>query len=98
MAPGVEFFDSSVLVSLMAEGDADHEASLRAWHRANRRAIYAHGLLEVFSVLTGGRHSARLSPKECFKIISHNLADDSVDTVQFSASEIPAAYQGGTFA
>lgn len=51
--------DSSVLVAAMVEGERHHEAC-RALVIGGQVGIYAHGITETFSTLTGGRRAFRL--------------------------------------
>ena len=60
------FFDTSVLIPAFIEDHEHHEASLSAFHEADRRSscCAAHSLAEVYSTLTRlpGRH--RLSGEQ----------------------------------
>lgn len=83
-----DFFDSSAFVAAVSEDDIDHTAALRAWSESGRRVMYAHGLLECFSILTGGRHPASLPPAEAATLIAENMIAGDVEIIQFSGEEI----------
>ena len=85
-----DFFDSSTFIAAVSEDDIDHEAAAKAWLSSEDRLLYAHGLLESFSVLSGGRHPAALTPGEASLLISRNVKTSRVKLVQFSADEILA--------
>lgn len=46
--------DSSILVAALVESEPDHDACTRLLNRGGL-LVYAHGLSEAFSSLTGGR-------------------------------------------
>lgn len=83
-----DFFDTSTFLAAVSEDDIDHEAALRAWQSSRRPLMYVHGLLETFSILSGGRHPAALSPSEASALISHNVESAGATFVQFSSTEI----------
>ncbi len=94
-----DFFDSSAFVAAVSEDDIDHESAIRAWSGSSQRVMYAHGLLECFATLTGGRHPASLPPSEAATLIAENMRAGAVSMIQFSAEEIlelmKAAHQRG---
>ena len=82
-----DFFDSSVFVAAVSEDDIEHKSAIRVWSGSSRRVMYAHGLLECFSILTGGRHPASLPPAEAATLISENMKAGDVAMIQFSGEE-----------
>ena len=84
----IDFFDSSTFIAAVSEDDVAHEEAARAWRNAKRRAMYAHGLLEAFSILTGGRHPAALAPAEAAVLILSNMKAGKVKVVQLDAAEL----------
>lgn len=66
------FLDSSVLVASLDPDDAAHAACSHLVAAGGHHA-YSHALAEVFSALTGGRLSRRLTPA-----VAAGLIEDSV--------------------
>jgi len=64
--------DASILVAALCGGDPDHEAC-RALVMSGRHVVFAHGLAESFSTLTGGRLGFRLPAAEASKLLRHHL-------------------------
>jgi predicted nucleic acid-binding protein len=84
----IDYFDSSTLIAAVSEDDVEHAAASKAWRAAKHRVMYAHGLLEAFAVLSGGRHPAGLAPAEAASLIAANLEEGRVRVVQISAAEV----------
>jgi predicted nucleic acid-binding protein len=64
--------DSSILVAALVDSEPDHDACTRLLDRGGL-SVYAHGLSEVFSSLTGGRSGYRLPAREVAEIIESEL-------------------------
>jgi predicted nucleic acid-binding protein len=64
--------DSSILVAALVESEPDHDACTRLLDRGGL-SVYAHGLSEVFSSLTGGRSGYRLPAREVAELIESEL-------------------------
>ncbi len=75
------FIDSSVLVAAMVNTEAHHESCGQVLERGV--AIYAHGIAETFSTLTGGRASFRWSAKTVVELLS----EDYLSMLSVSALE-----------
>ncbi len=88
----MDYFDSSVLVAAISEDDPDHESAGAAWDNAERRVLYAHGILESFATLTGKRHPASLSPNDANAVISDYVGVANI--FQFTAKQLLALLAG----
>ena len=66
------FLDSSVLVASLDPDDPAHAASGRLVAAGGHHA-YSHALAEVFSALTGGRLSRRLTPAAATGLINGSV-------------------------
>lgn len=66
----VAFIDTSVLVAAMIESEAGHAAS-RTLIVSGGMGMYAHGIAETFSTLTGGRKPFRMGAEN-----AHSLLED----------------------
>ena len=64
--------DTSVIIASL-DGDEPHHAACDRLVAAGGHKLYAHGLAEVFSILSGGRDGRRLRPA----LVAH-LIEDSV--------------------
>ena len=64
------FIDTSVLVAAMIEAEAGHVAS-RKLIAGGGMGMYAHGIAETFSTLTGGRKPFRMAAES-----AHGLLED----------------------
>jgi len=84
----MDFFDSSTFIAAVSEDDPEHEVSARAWRSSRRRGLYAHALLETFSILSGGRHPAGLSPGDAAKLIRLNVASPGVQLIDIPSDSI----------
>ena len=65
--------DSSILVAAMVEGEAFHAES-RAVILTREMGLYAHGLAETFSTLSGGRKPFRLSASVVSLLLEEHFA------------------------
>jgi len=70
-----QFFDTSVLISAFVEDERHHDACVEAVVNAEHGVVYAHGLAECFSLLTGGRLSIQLSPADAARIVEANVVE-----------------------
>jgi predicted nucleic acid-binding protein len=95
----MDFFDSSTFIAAVSEDDPDHEASARAWRLSKKRALYAHALLETFSILSGGRHPAALTPGDAAELIRLNVSTRGVRLIDIPSAAIldylPGAERAG---
>lgn len=82
----VDYLDSSVFVAALSEDDPEHESAGTVWDTATKPVLYAHGLLEVYSTLTGKRHPACLDPDEAATAIAEYA--DTVEIIQFTPQEL----------
>jgi predicted nucleic acid-binding protein len=83
-----DYFDSSAFVAAVSEDDTAHDAALAAWKSAVNPVMYAHGLLESYSTLTGKRHPACMAPDEATAVIAGNMERIGVEIIQFTPLEI----------
>ncbi len=84
----MDFFDSSTFIAAVSEDDPEHEVSARAWRTSKKRVLYAHALLETFSILSGGRHPAALTPGDAAKLIRLNVTNSGVRLIDIPAAAI----------
>ena len=63
--------DTSVLVAAMISTESHHEACDRLLNREGL-SMYAHGLAETFSTLTGGRRPFRMAPSMAASMIEED--------------------------
>ena len=83
-----DYFDSSAFVAAVSEDDTAHDAALAAWKSSAHPVMYAHGILESYSTLTGKRHPACMAPDEALTIITGNTEKGGVEVIQFAPREI----------
>lgn len=69
----MEFIDSSVLVAAMVDGEAFHKED-RSPILGGAVGMYAHGLSETFSTLTGGRRNYRLRASTVSTLLENHFA------------------------
>ena len=67
----IDFVDTSVLVAAIISGEEHHDACDSLMNRRDL-GIYAHGLAETFSTLTGGRRSIQMSAALAAQIIEED--------------------------
>lgn len=67
----IDFIDSSVLIAAMVSTEEHHRVCDRLFD-SKELGIYAHGIAETFSTLTGGRRSAAMSAS----LVSQIIEDD----------------------
>ncbi len=67
------YFDTSVLIAAFVEDEIHHRECAELVARTEDGIISDHGLLECFSMLTGGRLSVRLTPEEASHLIKVNI-------------------------
>ena len=67
----IDFVDTSVLVAAIISGEEHHDACDKLMNRRDL-GIYAHGLAETFSTLTGGRRSIQMSAVLAAQIIEED--------------------------
>ena len=67
------YFETSVLVAAVVEGHPHHGPAWRAWEHATGRGrlafISAHGMAEVYAVLTRTPFTPRVYPGEAWRIL-----------------------------
>jgi predicted nucleic acid-binding protein len=83
--------DASVLVAALVEAEPHHRASAALLDRAGL-SVYAHGLTETFSTLTGGRSGYRLPANQVAELIADGLLP-CLDVISLSVKEMLAAMQ-----
>lgn len=76
----MDFIDTSVLVAAMVADEPHHDACRRLLGSGGC-GMYAHGLAEAFSILTGGRKAFRLSPQ----VAASHLEDDFAPRLHVAA-------------
>jgi len=64
----MDFIETSVLVASIVASEPHHADCARLLDQGGL-GLYAHGLVETFSVLTGGRKPFRLSPKQALEMV-----------------------------
>ena len=69
----VDCIDTSVLVSAMIESEKGHTACRRLIVAGGMR-MYAHGIVETFSTLTGGQKPFRMSPDAAHSLVEDHFA------------------------
>ncbi len=71
------YYDTSVAVACCVEGHPHHAAASAAFERLARDkhtgVISAHGLAEVYSVLTRTPFTPPVFPNEAWRLVEHNL-------------------------
>ena len=67
------FFDTSILIAAFIEDERCHKECAQAVSSTDEGLIYAHALSECFSILTSGRLTIQLSPRDASKLIEHNI-------------------------
>lgn len=67
------YFDTSVLIAAFVEDEIHHRECAELVARTEGAIISDHGLMECFSMLTGGRLSVRLTPEEAARLIEVNI-------------------------
>lgn len=82
----IDFFDSSVLISLLSANIPEHKSCSDVWDGSTDRVIYSHGILETFSQLTGGRLGEAIPPDLASDAIRVNLSADTVKFISFDAN------------
>jgi predicted nucleic acid-binding protein len=81
--------DCAIIVAALVESEPDHAACTRLLDRAGL-SVYAHGLTEVFSSLTGGRSGYRLPAAEVAELIEDGVLP-YVEPVTLSMKEMLSA-------
>lgn len=81
--------DTSVLLASLDPGEPAHAACDR-WVAAGGHVVYAHGLAEVFSVLTGGRQGRRFGAAAVERLIRQGVLP-FVRVVHLDGGELMAA-------
>ena len=81
-----KYFDSSVLVAALVQGERNHHACLRELGSPVRKITSAHALGEVFATLTSGRLPVQFTPTEAERSIQTNIVP-AFELVQHSATD-----------
>lgn len=69
----IAFIDTSVLVAAMVATESHHVRCARLLDKSDV-GMYAHGLAETFSTLTGGRRAFRMSSSAASMVIEEDYA------------------------
>jgi len=84
------YFDTSVLVAAVVAGHGHHGAAWRVWERATERGreafISAHGMAEVYAVLTRTPFTPRVYPNEAWRILEETVLP-SVKVIALTPNE-----------
>lgn len=83
--------DSSIIVSALCAGDADHEAC-RSILLSGRSSMLAHGLAETFSTLTGGRLGFRVPASDAARLLRQKVAP-RLKPLQLDENELFTAFE-----
>lgn len=67
------YLDTSVLVAAFVADEPRHKSCASVVSGAQNAYVVSHGLVECFSVLTGGRLGCRVSASMAASIIEHNI-------------------------
>jgi predicted nucleic acid-binding protein len=70
-----QFFDTSVLIAAFVEDEKHHDACAEIVATAKDGAVFAHGMAECFSILTGGRLSVQISAGTAATLLEANVAE-----------------------
>lgn len=81
--------DTSVIIASL-DGDEPHHAACDRLVAAGGHKLYAHGLAEAFSILSGGRHGRRLRPALAARLIEDSVLPH-VQLVHLTGKETMAA-------
>jgi predicted nucleic acid-binding protein len=84
--------DTSVLVAAIVATENDHEACGRLLDR-EELSIYAHGLAETFSTLTGGRRPFRMAAAMAASVIEEDYVP-SLAVTSLTAAQMLRAMRG----
>jgi predicted nucleic acid-binding protein len=84
-----KYFDSSVIVAALVQGERSHAACLREFTSSERKITSAHALGEVFATLTSGRLPIQFTPDDAEKSMQTNIG--SFEIIPFSAADYTAA-------
>ena len=87
-----QFFDTSVLIAAFVEDERQHEACARVVAAAENGVVFAHGLAECFSILTGGRLSVKISASAAATLLETNVAE-RMEIVTLTPAEIVAVLE-----
>jgi predicted nucleic acid-binding protein len=84
------YFDTSVLVAAVVEGHPHHDPAWLVWEHATDRGrqafISAHGIAEVYAVLTRTPFVPRVHPGEAWRILEETVLP-SVKVIALTAHE-----------
>lgn len=83
--------DSTVLIAAVVESEAHHRECDALLDRSGNH-VYAHGLVESFSFLTGGRAGQHVAPATAALLIERSILPN-VKIVGLSTSELRAAFK-----
>ena len=93
--------DTSILVAAMVGTEAFHE-ECRALVVTRRMGMYAHGIAETFSTLTGGREAFRLSAETAARFLEEHFVPvleitglTPVETLKAMREAQPRGIRGG---
>ena len=81
--------DTSVIIASL-DADEPHHAACDRLVATGGHKLYAHGLAEVFSILSGGRHGRRLRPALVARLIEDSVLP-YVQLVHLTGKEAMAA-------
>ena len=79
------FIDTSVLVGAMV-ADEEHHGACAALLDAGSIGIFAHGLVETFCTLTGGRSAFRMSADDASSILEEDFVP-SLEVISLTPTE-----------
>ncbi len=82
-----QYFDTSVLIAAFVADEPKHEECASLVSSARHPCVLAHGLVECFSILTGGRLSTQVSAATASRIIEENIVK-RMNVITLTAKEI----------
>jgi predicted nucleic acid-binding protein len=81
--------DSSIVVAALFHAEQHHAACLRLME-TSAPTLYAHGLVEVFSTMTGGRAALKIPPRQAADLIAEDIVP-ALDITTLTATEMVRA-------
>lgn len=85
-----KYFDTSVLVAALVQGERNHAACLRDFVGSGRKVTSIHALGELFATLTSGRLPVQFAPSEAEQSINANILP-AFELISFSPADYIAA-------
>lgn len=85
-----KYFDTSVLIAALVQGERNHAACLRDFVTSGRKITSVHALGELFATLTSGRLPIQFAPSDAERSINANILP-TFELISFSSADYIAA-------